>query len=156
MGNDWSGSGGGGGAALTEHSVLATTGNGHGSTNTKIRRFSVNTVTGTYIAYAESAANGASFTIQTGGAGLYFISYTDGHSGLGFLGISRNSNQLATSVHSITAAHCLAMTATLSGDVGGISTMRWLSAGDVIRAHTTGVNDSTNAQTVQFYIVKVA
>jgi hypothetical protein len=141
--------------------VRVNSGNGYGSTNNKIRRFSVTESSGgSDITYADSAADGASFTINTNG--LYEISFTEYYSaGNGPTpGISVNSNQLTTIYPSITASHKIGIAYThnsIGGNSGVVGPTRLvrLVAGDVIRPHTDGVAGSTDART-EFYIRRVA
>ena len=142
--------------ASNDHSVTVTTGNGHGSTNNKIRRFTTTqSSTGTAITYADSAANGASFTINQ--AGLYEVYYIDDYTaGISTHGISLNSAQLTTSIQNITAANRLGWArSTGTGDPGPITRVVRLSIGDVIRPHTDGAPDSTTAANSVFSIRKV-
>lgn len=133
---------GAGGQALTRSSAVQSvvrlnTANGFGSTNTAIRRFT-NTVTnqGTDITYADSAANGASFTINA--SGVYTMSYSDSFaSGTGASGISLNSTQLTTGVQSINIADIVAYTSVTSANASQlVATALFLPAGSVIRPHT--------------------
>lgn len=128
------GSGGGGGAASA---IRLHTGNGFGSTNTKIRRFTTSVQsTGSDITYTDSATNGASFTVNT--AGVYAIAYTDeGDTGAPHMGISLNSSQLTTDLSAITAANRLVGTNFGTGNErGSVAVTVLLAANDVIRAHT--------------------
>ena len=136
--------------------VRLNTANGYGSTNTKIRRFT-NTVTntGSDITYSDSAANGASFTINT--TGKYAISHTDQFTtGGGHVGISINSTQLTTNIGSITAAHIGATSyiANANEPVCASVTMD-LTAGDVVRCHTNGGAAGTLTNATQFCITRV-
>lgn len=139
----------------TPSMVRLNTANGYGSTNTAIRRFT-NTVTnqGSDITYADSATNGASFTINTNG--VYAVSYTDQFSAASTLGISLNSNQLTTAIESITASNRMC-----SGYIPAANTMEtvtvtaYLSAGDVVRAHA-GASTGNNSALAQFTIARVA
>ena len=139
------------------HEVTVTTGNGYGSTNTKIRRFTTTlTSAGTAITYADSAANGASFTINE--TGLYAMCLVDGLTvGDTRVGISINSTELTTDIQSIASANIVAWshaTAASSESVG--RTMR-LVATDVVRVHTQGAaNSNATAQTSRFSISKVS
>lgn len=131
--------------ALTvgDHSVVAKGNGGEGSTNTAIRRFTaVESSSGTAITYADSAANGGSFTINQ--TGIYSISYSDGGttpSPLSF-GLSLNSSQLTTAPASITAAARIAMVTFTGGAQAfpNISVTERFTAGDVIRAHVDLTN----------------
>lgn len=129
--------------------------NGYGATNTKIRRFSTAvTNTGSAITYADSASDGASFTINE--TGLYDITYTDHFTSANSMGISLNSSQLTTDVTSITTADRLTV-----GYVGGanfslaISWSGLLNKDDVIRPHTNGTATGVNASLGQFTIAKI-
>jgi hypothetical protein len=128
-----------------DHIVTVTTGNGHGSTNTKIRRWTTTQEsTGTAVTYADSATNGGAFTIVT--AGLYEIHYSeDKSSGGAYFGISVNSNQLTTSVYSITATHRKAMAyQSVAGGNLTVTRVLKLAASDVVRAHTDGTPNDTD------------
>lgn len=128
-----------------DHCVDLHTGNGHGSTNTKIRRFTTAvTNTGTAITYADSAANGASFTINT--EGLYSITYTDRGSSVENLGISVNSSQLTTGIATITAANRLAATSiSVANTYASVSIVTKLAVNDVVRPHDEGSLNGTDA-----------
>lgn len=142
--------------ASNDHSVTVTTGNGHGSTNNKIRRFTTTqSSTGTAITYADSAANGASFTINQ--AGMYEIFYCDDFSGgASTHGISVNSAQLTTTITSITAANRLGYAlSTAGGNPAPVTRVVRLAAGDVIRPHTDGTPDTTSVLTNVFSIRRI-
>lgn len=136
------------------HKVVVHSGNGHGSTNTKIRRFTTAmTNTGTAIVYADSAANGATFTIAE--TAFYAIQYTDNTAaGPTVNGISLNSAELTTSVISIVVATRLSISAPGTGAFAPAVFVGKLTAGDVIRAHTNGTADDTSS-TCYFSIEKV-
>lgn len=128
---------GSGGGSFTDSMVRLQDGNGHGSTNTKIRRFSTTvTNTGSDITYSDSATNGASFTINT--SGVYCFSYTEeGNAGAPLFGLSLNSASLTTDLNAITESEILTL-----GNVGTGNDRKaqtWcglLSASDVVRPHT--------------------
>lgn len=136
--------------------VRLNTANGYGSTNTKIRRFTnVVTNTGSDITYADSATNGASFTINT--TGKYAISHSDQFTtGGGHAGISINSTQLTTNIGSITASHIGATgyIANANETVCASVTLD-LTAGDVVRCHTNGEAAGTLTNATQFTITRV-
>lgn len=135
------------------HEVVVHTGNGHGSTNTKIRRFTTAmTNVGTAITYADSATLGASFTINE--TGLYAIFYADYHGASTVIGASVNSAQLTVGISSITTGNRLFCINQIAGNVVSASRVVRLSAGDVVRAHTEGVNTGADATNV-FSIRKV-
>lgn len=121
--------------------IRLNTANGHGSTNTKIRRFTnVTSTVGSYITYADSATLGASLTINK--SGNYAISYHDSASNAGtsFVGISLNTTQGTTDITGITIADRLAIAGTNTGAFQLIETSwtGYLSSGSVIRPHTNG------------------
>lgn len=128
--------------------------NGFGSTNTAIRRFDSTIIdTGTAMTFADSAADGASFTIDE--AGVYYMSIQEQfNAGAGQTGISLNSAQLTTIIGSITAANRLATLTTSGSEGGSLSIVRTLAATDVIRVHT----DKSAAADIgtRFTIVKLS
>lgn len=137
--------------------VRVGTSNGAGSTNTAIRRFTTTHASaGSDITYADSAANGASFTINT--TGVYAISYTDSFSIAADFGISRNSTQLTTSISSITAidqlVECTTGNANFRSNCG--ITLP-LTAGDVIRPHVGAAStNGTSAADTRFTITRIS
>lgn len=143
--------------AVGDHAVWVHSGNGHGSTNTKIRRFTTTqSSVGTAITYADSAANGASFTINT--PGVYAITYADGYtvSAQNF-GVSLNSAELTTNVAAITAGSRLGMTTNSVANLSvALTAVARLTTGDVIRAHDGGSNNFTGAGESYFQIRKIA
>lgn len=138
------------GDSAGDHKIIVTGVNGFGSTNTAILRFSTTQESnGTAITYADSASNGASFTINRGG--IYSIRHVNySSSGTMVAGISLNSAQLTTAATSITAANLLAVVAGAQG-ITGNNAACWtgrLDAGDVIRPHgSPGVTYSTSGVT---------
>ena len=149
LGTDWKYFGG------VQSMVRLNTGNGFGSTNTAIRRFT-NVVTnqGNDITYADSATLGASFTINT--PGVYSISYTDSLSTQNVIGISLNSNQLTTYVLNITAADALEYKMCgLAQYPDQVTAHVYLPAGSVIRAHSNvGLANGANG-IAKFTITRV-
>lgn len=134
-------------AGAGDHEVVVHTGNGHGSTNTKIRRFTTTlTNVGTAITYADSAANGASFTINE--TGLYSLHYIDYYaSGGSYMGASINSAQLATNVDSIAVASRLMLGSSAQAfAMANASRVVKLAAGDIVRAHTNGQMNAADNQ----------
>jgi hypothetical protein len=130
----------------------ADTGNGHGGTNTMIRRFTNTSSNGGSVTYADSAANGGSFTINS--PGLYEIYYSDerGTNNPAEFGISLNSAQLTTSINAITLANRLAIGSVSLDQAGSVTRLARLAVGDVIRAHTDG--SLTNATATTFMSVR--
>jgi len=142
--------------------VRLNTSNGYGSTNTCILRFT-NTVVnqGSDITYSDSATNGATFTINSGGNYITSFAYQNAAAN-GVIGISLNSTQLTTSIQSITAADRLIMArqgnaagnnvsnTTLSVTWGG-----YLPAGSIIRAHAD-TGGTLSASDASFTISRVS
>lgn len=117
--------------------------NGYGSTNTKIRRFTTTDYTnGSDITYADSATNGASFTINSDG--LYSIDFIEQHSGSAVnlrAGISLNASSLGgTEISGLPLAEILACIGWQSSNPHrmSMSITRRFSNGDVIRPHNGG------------------
>jgi hypothetical protein len=136
--------------------VQVNSGNGHGSTNTKIRRFTTTLKNiGTAITYADSATNGATFSINEDG--VYAISYVDTYSAGGAnFGISVNSNQLTTNVATITDSHLVILNESSTNAKNIASATVPLTVGDIVRAHTDGnPNGSTNINS-RFIITQVS
>lgn len=129
--------------------------NGFGATNTVIRRFSsVLLNSGSAITYTDSAAFGASFTINEDG--FYAISYTDLFGAAARFGISKNATQLTTGIGSITPENVLAMA--LSGSANWAENVAWsgkLLSGDVIRPHCDSGSDNSSPTLGHFYITKI-
>lgn len=129
------------------------TGNGFGSTNTVIRRFT-NVVQniGSDIVYTDSATNGASFTINTNG--IYAITYTEeGNTGSPLFGISLNSANLTTDINAIPIADILTISNVANGN--GRECCSWtglLVATDVVRMHTNN-GTATFADNVQVFTI---
>lgn len=133
--------------------VRLSRGNGHGSTNNKIRRFTTTVLNqGTAITYADSSTDGASFTINH--PGKYSMFYVDFKAaGDGTHGFSRNSNQLTTAVYSITNSHRIVYCETPSGSTRACASATLeLAAGDVIRPHTDGNPDVNTDENTMFGI----
>lgn len=131
-------------------------GNGYGSTNTVIRRYS-NIVTnlGTDITYADSATLGASFTINT--TGVYSMGTNDENSGgTCIFGFSVNSAQLSTNIDGITSANRLGLIQSASSINGTVSATAVLTAGDVVRPHGRGTCAATAPAFSAFRITKVS
>lgn len=138
-----------------DQQVRAQSGNGYGSTNTKIRRFTNTlTSTGSDITYADSAANGGSFTVNA--TGIYAIYYTDLFSAASNMGVSLNSAELTTGVHIITASARIAFATTSAADrASAVAVTLKLTAGDVIRAHTQGDTESAAPARAELRIIRL-
>lgn len=135
-------------------------GNGHGSTNTKIRRFtSIREQVGQsfYYTYADSATLGGSVTINV--PGLYFVEYNDRATAASeWLAITVNDTAPTTSISSITsyAQGTRSITGTASTFTGVAATLIYLNTNDVVRAHTNGVANETSNGLVYFTLRKVS
>lgn len=141
-------------SSVGNHRVLVNTGNGTGSANTKILRYTTTvTSAGTAITYADSATDGASFTINQ--PGVYSMTISGESGGTNTFGVSLNSAQLTTNIESITAANRLVESNTPGASVVlAISVSAYLAVNDVIRPHTNG-NMSNGSATTTFSICKV-
>ena len=125
-------------------------GNGHGSTNNKIRRFTiVMRSIGSAARLTQSATLGDSFTINKNG--IYTIAYHDylnQASSSVYAGISNKSTQLTTNIESIdletrlTYGRTNALTS--SPIEASLTVNDWLKKDDVIRAHTSGGSADTS------------
>lgn len=117
---------------------------GYGSTNTKIPYFSsitINTLD-KFGTISNDSTNGWSFTANQNCT--VAVSYI-GSSGAATdqYGLSLNSNQLTTNVFNITQAHRIAYDIPASvGEVFHVTRTIELSAGDVLRPHTSGATPS--------------
>jgi len=136
--------------------VSADTGNGYGSTNTRIRRYS-NTPEniGPAITFADSPPNGASFTINEDG--IYNIAVTDKPSASTCqLGVSLNSSNLTTDIGSVTIAQGNLGFVEVSTTIGSQFNISLpLLAADIIRAHTN-TNCDNATEFARFRITKVS
>jgi hypothetical protein len=135
--------------------VKVHTGNGHGSTNNKIRRWTTTqTNTGSDITYADSATLGSSFTINT--TGVYAVSYWDLYTvAASNVGLSLNSTQLTTSIDNINSDDLLMMSTAATSAVNGVSVTRRFTSGDVIRCHGSGTANSVSGTTSGARIVRI-
>lgn len=132
-------------------------GNGHGSTNDKIRITTTELQYATMdVTFATTAAAGDSYTINSDGA--YSITYRDLGSTGPILGITVNSTELTTSPHAASGNfdRILAM-----GSFGNniIAQLTWtgkLAAGDVVRMHGDANANSTDGRSMHFVIKKLS
>ncbi len=143
-----------------EGEVIVHGGNGFGSINTIVRRFStVDLTIGTAITYNDDSSYGASFLINS--PGVYSISYTDQRTDNAFpyfwYYIEVDHAAPHSDISTITATPTIAFTSS-SGPymVGKNSVTMLLDAGDVVRPWWWGNTGGTYAdQFAQFVIVKV-
>tara|TARA_R110000772_G_scaffold23646_2_gene63142 strand:+ start:5828 stop:6667 length:840 start_codon:yes stop_codon:yes gene_type:complete len=140
-----------------DHESKATGGNGWGSTNTKIRRFTSSEFeVGTSITYADSATLGATFTANENG--IYTMVYSDASTAANHpIGISLNSTQLTTIPTTITVTDLLAYNMVKAASISEqCSATKRLVVGDVIRPHANGTSSTTSDRLVHFHMVKIA
>lgn len=137
--------------------VWVEAGNGQGSTNTRIRRYStIKTNVGTSITYADSATLGASFTIND--TGLYAVSRFE--SGCGnncAYGLSLNTSQPTTNIFAPANGYLQFLNNVQNGFSNSVSITLNLTSGDVIRPHdgsVIGLPDATD-QGVSFRIARI-
>ena len=129
--------------------------NDFGSTNTKIARWTtVQLNTGSDITYADSAANGATFTVNT--AGTYFIGYTMNFGAASTFGLSLNSSELTTDLHSITVADAIMLAvAPAANFLGYVAITKRFAATDIIRCHSQGTSIGSNKANERFLMKRV-
>lgn len=129
------------------HQSLLLGNTGHGSSSTKIRRFSTATNDGIFIGATQSATLGDAMVIL--GEGLYSVSYIDKITGAaGQVGISRNATggDLTTNYFSLgTSVMVSGVESTTALNAQASAVLRLLP-GDVIRAHDNGANDSADTR----------
>ncbi len=139
------------------HSEVAVhTGNNHGSTNTKIRRFTTTkTSIGSAITYADSATLGSSFTINE--SGVYSIQYWDVRtSGSERIGLSLNTTGPTVNINSITESERMgSWTFCAAAVTAQYSWTGRLNKGDVVRPHTEGACNTTAAGEAYVRIAKI-
>ncbi len=140
---------------LPSGSVNLDTGNGYGSTNTKIRRFTNNSVVGTSLTYADSATLGGAITAVE--AGLYSIYYSDRSSSIAVnSGLSVNTTLPTTNIDGVTDGSRVAIqTLAVTNVAGSLFAIVKLAANDVLRAHNGnagGLPDSTGNTVVNLVI----
>lgn len=144
--------------AAARAEIAVDSGNGYGSTNTKFRRFSnIRKNNGSDITYADSATDGASFTINT--AGLYTISYNDGNTGSPVdFGVSVNPASGTASINGLSYANGFRsmVTSAAAAYVGFTGWTGYLAAGDVVRANGGGTLANFTDSRCSFTITKVS
>lgn len=143
------------GVAGAQGEVFVHTGNGHGSSATKIRRFSTTEAnTGTSITYADSATAGASFTINEDG--LYSIAYSDSGSSEIAIGVSETTASTSTNIEARSMAEwaCPVAESIQTNVIISTSATIRLSSGAIIRPHTNGNPDAEYG--ASFRITQVA
>ena len=142
----------------THSEIFVHTGNGHGTTNTKIRRFlTIGYNLGDDITYADNAANGASFTINENG--YYIGAYIDGHNvgSITNFGVSLDTATPLTNIQSLPTAEMLCKVTITGGTDNAAPSkfLRYFPAGSVIRPHTDGVVANNTRSSSNFMIRRV-
>lgn len=145
---------------LPRSEVYVYGGNGNGSVDTFIRRFTtVVSNTGTDITYAVSANNGSTFTVNVDG--IYSISYTDSSSTGTGAGISKNSIFLNTALSDPSNDPYrlgeVIISAAGANQPGFVGCTLFLAAGSVIRAQGESASAPNNTSNLTaFRITKVS
>lgn len=139
--------------------VWLDTGNGHGSSSTRIRRFTNPRVNiGPAITYADSSTLGGTFTINEDG--LYAIHYNDSNSAAAeSLGITVNDSALTTNVSNpLTYAQGLRAIVRTAGAAfyAQVSWTGYLNATDIVRAHDNAGSDANSNTLCAFSITKIS
>jgi len=140
---------------LADTSILVNTGNGHGSTNTKIRRFTTTVYRrSSSISFVDTSADGSSFVVND--PGVYVIDYADQSSTEGEMGLSLNSTEFTTNVDAIAAADRIGIDfINAANQTGDCNATLFCKRGDIIRAHSSGTLSGTGA-TVSIKITKIS
>ena len=120
--------------------------NGHGSTDTKIMKWSdedISATNSTVVTVSQSAANGLKVTANMN-CFLFIHVSTDWNSG-SYFGFSKNSNQLTTGITSITHAHVMMYNYTTAIHVNNEASWSGpMASGDIARPHSSGVAGGGN------------
>lgn len=134
--------------SVGNHCVTLHTGNGFGSTNTGVRRFTTVLVnTGTALTLTQSAGNGDSVAVVD--TGLYAMTYQDlSPASTNFFGVTVNGSDLTSSPSACTVATRAVMAwLSSSSRPGAVTRVMRLTAGDVVRCQAgsdvTGTSDQT-------------
>jgi hypothetical protein len=137
--------------------ALLTTGNGFGSTNTNIRRYTAITTQGSALTCADSATLGTSCTVNE--SGLYTANRLDRNTGAASnFGITKNDDCTTGGFNSVASADQVAYTMAASNTAVNASTAGIaLSEGDVIRAcdDSAAKTNDTSDRTSRLSIAKV-
>lgn len=137
-------------ANLEDTEQRLDTGNGAGSTNTLVRRFTNLSSAGDAVTVTQDATNGDSINIDE--AGIYFISYSDESA-------SPSTAQIAITKNSINLSSGILATQTIGNEdgeyIGNCSTTTILDKNDVIRAVSSSASTLASTANVIFSIVKI-
>lgn len=130
---------------------------GYGTTNNKIQRYDIikNWVGNIGYNYSNSK-DGAAITINEDGT--YYIQYCASFSSAGFGGVTKNSNQLTTSIRTIqdtAQSTYLFMSSVVSANFASCgSWVGYLENGDVIRPHTDGTGSGASEENYNQMVVR--
>lgn len=140
----------------SDSEIYLESGNGYGSINTTVRRYStvVNSV-GSDLTLVQSSTLGDSITAVTGG--LYCVTICDSKSGGGSdYGATVNSALLSTSIDSISYANGRRLIGSAgNSEFNTISRIIRFAASDIIRVQTDGTPNNTSASQSYFIVTKV-
>lgn len=137
--------------------IVLDTGNGAGAVNTLVRRFTnTRKNSGPAITYADSANNGASFTINR--KGKYAIMYADTNAAANSnFGITVNCSSLATAIPSMTYTQGKRAIAYIASSTRAFCQVTLnLEVGDVVRANIGDANINGADDNTIFSIVKIS
>lgn len=141
---------------FTQAEITLEGGNGSGSTNNKIRRFTTAVVnTGAAMTYADSATDGGSITINE--TGWYVFGASDGHaSGNYEYGITKNTVEPTVAFGSLAdKSEILCIGNIVGGAQYPTTGMALLTVGDILRHHGNG-NTGAAANEVYMFCRRVA
>ena len=127
-----------------DNEIVVHTGNGYGSTNTRIRRYTTTLkASGTDITYADSPTLGASFTFNE--SGVYEIYRAENYgSVVGNIGVSLNTTTPAAAI-SIIAERLMMCNVSNVIPYVAFSRAVQITAGDIVRPHDgAALNSITN------------
>ena len=114
--------------------------NGHGSTDTKIMKwsdFDIPATNSTVVTVSQSAANGLTVTANMNC--FLFIHVSTDWASAAYFGFSKNSNQLTTGITSITHAHVMMYNYTTAIHVNNEASWSGpMASGDIVRPHSSG------------------
>lgn len=132
-------------------------GSGYGATSTKVRIFTtpINDTLTSPIAYVSKVmTDGLKVTILI--EGVYAIHYSDADSGAAsVVGLSLNSNQLATTIHTITDTAVLGMVEPAADRPLMVSCTRRFYPGDVICPHTNNPGSPITNTRCRFLMTRI-
>jgi len=131
------------------------TGNGYGSTDTKIRKYvnSAKDTSSKLFSHNHGAYGTAGLEITALQPCTITMDIVEVHVSPYSSGISLNSTQLTTDVTTITAAHRVSSFSHSSGLAQTATSVGEMVIGDILRPHTTTINDSSYRQTCKITAV---